>query len=206
MRADRTLPPDWFEAQFAANPDPWGFETSAYEHAKYAETLAALGGRTYARGLEVGCANGVLTARLAPLCADLLAIDVAESALARARARCADAPNVRFLRTSFPATCPDQPGLDLVLLSEVAYYWDADDLGRAAAWLARNLKPGGDLLLVHWTGPTNYPHSADAAVGILHDALAGQVEPVHASRHPAYRLDLWRRSAAGSSGHGSGVV
>ena len=41
-----------FEARYAADPDPWDFETSAYERAKYERTLAALGDRRYASGLR----------------------------------------------------------------------------------------------------------------------------------------------------------
>ena len=33
-----------------SDPDPWDFETSPYEHAKYDATIAALEGRRYARG------------------------------------------------------------------------------------------------------------------------------------------------------------
>ena len=32
---------------FAQNPDPWGFRTSDYEKAKYADTIAALDNRIF---------------------------------------------------------------------------------------------------------------------------------------------------------------
>ena len=56
----------YFDELYAGDPDPWGFETSAYEQAKYAATIDALEGRRYATALEIGCSIGVLTARLAP--------------------------------------------------------------------------------------------------------------------------------------------
>ncbi len=31
----------YFEAQYATDPDPWGFETAWYERRKYALTMAA---------------------------------------------------------------------------------------------------------------------------------------------------------------------
>ena len=37
-----TLPPEYFDHVYQANRDPWNFETSPYERAKYAATLAAL--------------------------------------------------------------------------------------------------------------------------------------------------------------------
>ena len=49
----------YFEALYAADEDPWDFTTSAYERAKYDRTVAALGDRRFARGLEVGCSIGV---------------------------------------------------------------------------------------------------------------------------------------------------
>jgi len=40
----------------------------------------------------------------------------------------------------------------------VLYYLGPADIERTAA-----LAPGGAVLLVHWTGPTNYPVSGDEA-------------------------------------------
>jgi hypothetical protein len=47
------VPPCFFTRLYAENPDPWGFETSAYEHAKYDATIAARDGRRFARGLVI---------------------------------------------------------------------------------------------------------------------------------------------------------
>ena len=99
----------YFEALYAAEQDPWGFATSPYERAKYDHTLAALGGRRFARGLEVGCSIGVLTAALAERCDRLLAVDVAATAVARARERLAAAPGVTVERRSLPEEMPGGP-------------------------------------------------------------------------------------------------
>src|SRR3954451_21856832 len=88
-----------FDALYARDPDPLNFETSAYEAAKYEATIAALEGRHFATGLEIGCAIGVLTEHLAPHVDDLLGIDVAEAALVKARER---NPHVRFERREIP--------------------------------------------------------------------------------------------------------
>lgn len=192
MRHQTSLNADYFEQMFRSSPDPWDFETSDYEQAKYARTLAALGQRRFERALEVGCANGVLTARLAPLCEQLLAIDVSETALSAARIRCAALPGVAFERIEFPRQTPAVASFDLLVLSEVAYYWDDDDLQRAATWISSGIAAGGDVLLVHWTGETDYPQSGDAAVTKLHAMLAGPIDILRADRHPRYRLDHWR--------------
>ena len=96
--------PDFFDELYAENPDPWDFETSEYERAKYAATIAALEQRHFATGLEIGCSIGVLTQDLKRHIDDLLAIDVAEIALEQARAR---NPDVRFERREIPEEYPD---------------------------------------------------------------------------------------------------
>lgn len=192
MRPDRSLPPSYFEAMFQGDPDPWGLESRTYEAEKFDASIAALGGRTYARAFEVGCAGGSLTRSLAPHCSQLLAIDVSETALDRARRKCVDQPQVRFERMVFPQSTPDIADVDLIVLSEVAYYWDDADLARAGMWMRDALGPGGDVLLVHWTGETDYPQTGDGAVEALRGVLGDCVETVVNHRESAYRLDLWR--------------
>lgn len=193
MRRSQTLAPDYFEQMYRDAPDPWRFETSDYERAKYDATLAALGPRAYPRGLEVGCSIGVLTERLADRCADLLALDVSPTALAKARLRCAGRPNVRFEECAVPESLPSSTGFELIVLSEVVYYWDRSDGAAAARWLGSALAVGGDMLLVHWTGETDYPQSADDAVATFRAALPVGMTAVQEVRTADYRLDLWRR-------------
>ena len=181
----RTAPiePAYFEALYAADPDPWRFATSAYEAEKYAATLAALPPRRFADALEVGCSIGVLTAQLARRCDRLLALDVAEAALARARAAC---PGVRFERRRIPQAWP--PGrFDLIVLSEVLYYLDLPRIRDAAARAVRALQPGGCVLMVHYLGETDYPTTGDEAAETF--AAASGLTPGFAARAPGYRID-----------------
>ena len=165
-----TLPPSYFDALYERSPDPWGFETSAYEDAKYAATLAALPEARYGRALEVGCSIGVLTCRLARRCDRLVALDPAARALARARQRCRDLPHVDFMKGLAPADWPEGT-FDLILLSEVIYYLGPDDVSELAARVARSVAPGGQVELVHWVRETDYPLSGDAAAEGFIDAL-----------------------------------
>ena len=192
MRRETSIDPDYFEALFRDKRDPWDFETSPYEAAKYDHTLAALPRERFGRALEVGCANGVLTARLGPRCDDLLAIDVSETALAAARSRCRDQPQIRFEKRRLPHEAPPGP-FDLVLLSEMVYYLDRGDVDRLAGYLATAVRSGGDLLLVHWTCETDYPLGGDGAVIALRGAMGEAVREVAVERHDQYRLDLWQR-------------
>lgn len=190
-RRTGSIDPGWFEELFAREGDPWAFETSAYERAKYDDTLAHLPAAPIARALEVGCANGVLTERWAGRVGELVAVDVSATALATARERCAGL-DVQFVEQRAPREMPDGP-FDLLLLSEVVYYWDRTDVARLASWvLAGGVSAGGHLLLVHWTGETDYPLTADEAVDGLFADMAGAVTVEVAERRECYRLDRWR--------------
>ncbi len=187
-----TLPPEYFDHVYQANRDPWDFETSPYEQEKYANTLAALPRPQYAEALEIGCSLGVLTARLAPRCGHLLAVDVSEAALAQARARCAGLPQVEIKLLRIPEEFPAQQ-FELILLSEVGYYWSPADLARAAGQLVAGLQPGGQLLLVHWTPPVHdYPLTGDEVheFFLAQAAETGPLRHLIGQRHATYRLDL----------------
>jgi len=193
-RHQTTIGPNYFEDMFQQTHDPWELETSPYEQAKFADSIAALSGRTYAQALEVGCAKGVLTSQLAEWCGALLAIDVSETALAAAQQRLTDAPHVEFERMAFPGDAPDRQ-FDLVVLSEVAYYWNDPDLKRSASWLKSHMVPGGDILLVHFTGETDYPQTGDGAADMLIELTSPIMGLIASQRREHYRLDILRRTS-----------
>jgi SAM-dependent methyltransferase len=182
---------EYFENLYEQSPDPWGFETSPYERKKYELTLAVLksGQRTYHNALEVGCSIGVFTAMLAPLCNELLAVDVSEKAIAVARQRLADFPNVRVELRTLPEETPQGP-FDLVVASEVLYYWPEDVMLSALRRFEEVLTPGGSLLAVHWRKETKtYPLQGDEVHDLLleHTRLANTTTIIEAE----YRLDLF---------------
>ena len=196
MSADRSLPPAYFDVVYAANDDPWSFETSAYEAEKYRVTLDALGARRFVRAFEIGCSIGVFTAMLAPRCEALLAVDVSEAALVQARRRCAGLPQVTCERMTVPNGFPGG-SFDLVTTCEVAYYWSRADLDRSASLIEAALAPGGWWLLVHWTPEVaDYPLGGDE----VHDTVRARSRRAGASmrhvagaRHERYRLDLFEK-------------
>ena len=184
-----SIPGTYFKDLYADDPDPWGFATSDYEREKYDATLSAIGGG-HRHALEVGCSIGVFTRRLAERCDRLLAVDVAEAALLQARRRCADRSNVEFRRMQLPAEVPTGR-FDLIILSEVGYYWSLADLDRFLDWLRDALTTDGLFALVHWTGDTDYPLTGDA----VHDRVARVVQDhlrsVRRAVNISYRLDVY---------------
>ncbi|MGD0719661.1 MAG: SAM-dependent methyltransferase [Roseiarcus sp.] len=191
-RSPRTLEPAYFDAIYRADPDPWKFASSAYEGDKYAVTLAALPRPRYEHALEIGCSIGVLTRSLATRCDRLLAVDAASAPLEQARRRCAAAPGVRFARMHAPAQWPEGE-FDLILASEVVYYLSADDVARLGDRIAGSLATRGDLVLVHWTGATDYPLTGDEAAERLIARLGDEVAVVGQDRFPDFRLDVLTR-------------
>ena len=188
--------PGYFDALYAADADPWRFETSDYEAGKYADTVAALPRPRYTSAVEFGCSIGVLTEQLAARADAVLGVDVAPAAIDRAAARCAALAHVRFARMRVPDEMPDQQ-FDLIMLSEVLYYFDLPTLDRLAARLSAIAVGGADLVLVHWLGPTpDYPLTGDRAVDAFLAATAGWATIKWQERRNDYRLDVLRVAPA----------
>jgi SAM-dependent methyltransferase len=184
-----TLQREHFEALYAADPDPWDFETSEYEQAKYERTLAALGDRRYRRGLEAGCSIGVLAARLAERCDELLAVDIAQSAVDAARERLAGLDHVRVERRTLPGEWPAGP-FDLVVCSEVLYYWDRATLDDALGVITASLAPGGRLVAVHYRPPSSIdPLTGDVVHAVLRERLT--LGHVASEVNDQFRIDVF---------------
>jgi len=179
-----------FEARYAAAVDPWGFASSEYERRRYALTLRALGRSRYRKAYEPGCSIGEFTVQLAERCDELLAVDVAPSAVARARMRCADRPQVRIGCADVAREFPVGP-FDLIVFAELGYYFPPGELTRIAQTLTDRLASGGEFLAVHWLGssPDHHLHG-----DVVHELLRARLplQWVDGERHAAFRLDRWR--------------
>ena len=189
----QTLRPEYFDALYTADPDPWKFAASPYERGKYEITLDAMPKPRYRSALEVGCSIGVLTRSLASRCDSLVAIDAAQTPLLEARRRCADLPSVRFEHMFVPDQWPEG-AFELILLSEVVYYLSRDDVGRLAAKVTNSLATGGSVILVHWTGLTNYPLSGDEAAALFIERIGPACVVDRTDRYAEFRLDVLTRA------------
>jgi hypothetical protein len=152
----------FFEEKYAADADPWAFATSAYEQARYRMIVRAL-----------------------------RAIDISSSAVARGLERCAGLENVRIAQGKLPDAIP--PGsFDLIVLSEIGYYFAPDVLLEIASQLLARLTFEGVLLAAHWLG-----HSPDHQLtGDEVHAVLGTIPKMQrtlAERHEGFRLERWTR-------------
>lgn len=183
-----TLPPAYFEQMYEASGDPWGFSDRWYEERKRAVTLSALPERCYARAYEPGCSIGLLTEALAERCDVVLASDVSEAALSAAERRLEGRSHVHFECRPLPAGWP-QGEFDLIVLSEILYYFDDADLAAVAGRAVGALAPGGTLLTVHWRHPVaDYVQTGDGVQEAV--AAAALPELVKAVTHTEADFDL----------------
>ncbi len=166
MNAGR-LPDRFFDAMYDGVPDPWGFQTRWYEQRKLALALALLPRPRYSSAFEPGCSLGIVTEALAGRCDRVVATDVSDAAIAAAAARLSGYPNVSLLRWALGDPWPAGT-FDLIVLSEVGYYLEADALSRAVVEAHQSLEPGGTLLAVHWRHPVpEYPLTGDETHAII---------------------------------------
>ncbi|MHB1536282.1 MAG: class I SAM-dependent methyltransferase, partial [Acidimicrobiales bacterium] len=107
----------------------------------------------------------------------------------RARQRLAGLPHARVERGQIPEDWPAGP-FDLIVLSEIAYYFAGEDFDRLHQAVTATLEPRGTLLAVHWRQDTDYPLSGDEA----HQRLAaGPWDPVVHHEEQSFVLDVWHR-------------
>lgn len=158
---------EYFEQMYAADPDPWGFQTRWYEQRKYALTLAALTRRHYGSVFEPGCSIGVLSAQLAQRCDRLLSCDLVGSAVTQASTRleALDGEHATTEVRQWDAHDPWPAGeFDLVVVSEMLYYLEADDAATFMRSALDHLAEDGEVLLVHWRQRVpEYPLTGDEA-------------------------------------------
>ncbi len=180
---------DVFESLYRAAPDPWNFAHSDYEQGRYQQILEALLRPRYERAFEPGCSVGELTVQLARRCGMVIATEIIESAVRSARLRCRHQLNVSISQRNLAEGVSAGP-FDLVILSEVGYYFSRPKLGQIAREIAAQLTPGGELLAAHWLGssPDHLLHGDE-----VHRILAQQLPLrwVKGGRMPGFRLDTW---------------
>ncbi|TCK20879.1 class I SAM-dependent methyltransferase [Pseudonocardia endophytica] len=188
------------ERFYGATGDPYGFDTKPFEQAKYDELLSVLPDGRYARGLEVGCAEGAFTERLATRCDAVVGTDISEVAIERARQRFAGRPEIELQRRTLPLDFPDGT-FDAIVCSDVVYLWERGIVEIGLSTMIERLRPGGALVLLHYLGTFGQPiHANDVhELALKLGAAAGLDHPtgyVHADVGPhgaGFRVDVLAR-------------
>jgi SAM-dependent methyltransferase len=182
----------FFEGRYRASSDPWRFASSAYELNRYEATLESLSRVSYRRGFEPGCSVGVLTAALARRVEHLVACDISDAAVAVAKERCREFSHAEIYQCDAAAASPEGT-FDLIVFSELGYYFSIDRLQAIARQMSDRLEAGGEFVAVHWLG-----HSSDHLLhgDEVHRVLAKTLscEWISGSRCAGFRIDSWRRA------------
>jgi len=203
MNTPATSQPEFFEAMYKVQADPWNFAGSAYELSRYEAILATIPPRRYKSIFEPGCSVGVLTERLASLSDKVVAIDFSSAAVHHARARCGHLPNVEISCASLPEYTADRmeaEAFDLILLSEIGYYFSPTDWRILTSRIVGAMQPAALLLAAHWLGQSpDHQIDGDTVHSILqaHPHLVLEHSERHSDARPDFRLgfriDRWIR-------------
>ncbi|CDX57637.1 methyltransferase nodulation protein NodS [Mesorhizobium plurifarium] len=130
-----------------AADDPWLLDANPFERERHTQMLRlSLLQGSITNALEVGCAAGAFTERLAPHSQRLTVIDVAPRAIDRTRRRMKELPHITWVVSDVLQFSTEEP-FDLIVVAEVLYYLnDITEMRAAIGNLARMLAPGGHLV------------------------------------------------------------
>ncbi len=214
----------YFDALYNNNTDPWQYQTRWYEKRKREICLAMLPKSHYHYAIELGCGNGVLSELLAQRCQTLISIDGNQQAVKLTKERLAELPHAHVIQGVIPTILlnPDQKYLDsyflsdnvsttslpfdLIVISEVLYYLEPNDIDTVIAWAQQNLAIDGTLLCCHWryaidgftmTGETVHKRLHQAFnIANNNDKASCQVTFNHQSQvvDSDFLLDVWQNS------------
>jgi len=189
-----------FDAVYSAG-DPWASADPRYlyQRRKYDVLLGLLPKRRFARALDLGAGEGLLSRKLAAHADLVVGIDISAKATALAIAASSHFPGLSFRQgdvLDLPADLDG--GFDLLVVADTLYYLPpplADDTLKALAQrLARLLRPGGVCLLAN-----HYFSGADADSRLsrrIHQAFtwSPSLNLTAEYRRPFYLVSLLERA------------
>lgn len=191
-----TTSAEFFDAMYRTKTDPWNFAHNSYEQSRFETIQNSLSTRPYSHAWEPGCSVGVLTERLATLCDQVDACDLSPAAIEQARQRCRNVPGVHLRCASLTDPAPVET-YDLIVLSEIGYYFTAANWKAVAFDLANRMQVGATLLASHWLGHSkDHILSGDEVHSILMTHPLLQLEDSRRcadDTHGGFRLERWTR-------------
>ena len=164
-----------FFDQLWSKGDPWAIETATLTQREHARLIELVEGRRYGRVLEIGCGAGVFTQRLATLADSVVAVDIAEAAIERARALDLG-PAVEFRVGNAMELKPRAEGpWDLIVMNEMICFLGWLYPFFNVAWLAYELfgatAPGGRLLMANTMCGMEHPLLLPWIIRTYHDLM-----------------------------------
>jgi 2-polyprenyl-3-methyl-5-hydroxy-6-metoxy-1,4-benzoquinol methylase len=135
---------------YSSGADPWGYASVAEEQERYATALSLLdaslsGSRP--KALEIGCGEGLFTAELASRCESVLAVDISDVSLERAKGRLANDARVEFRQWNIRED-PVPGTFDLIVCMDVICAIHRPTAQRRAIRnVIRPIAPGGHVLV-----------------------------------------------------------
>jgi SAM-dependent methyltransferase len=189
-----------FERMYEGGDEPWSFSARGVETLRH-ERLAAMvrtlvDGRRDARVLDLGCSLGQLTARLATLPAQVVALDLSPTAVSRAREQLRAQSAAQRLPLFAAGSATEIPlarsSFDVVLASDGLYSWQLVPAERAAE-IHETLKPGGHVILTEHMRPKRFPEY----VGEVRASPLTIVEVTYSGDRPCYQFESWLKGVQG---------
>ncbi|MFB9263060.1 nodulation methyltransferase NodS [Bradyrhizobium erythrophlei] len=168
--------------------DPWRLDGNPFEHERHAQMLRmSLSKGSVTNALEVGCAAGAFTERLAPHCQRLSVVDVMPRAIDRARQRTKRWSHIKWITADVQQFSTAEL-FDLIVVAEVLYYLEDITKMRAAIRnLVSMLAPNGLLVFGSARDDTcrRWGHAAGAetVISIFNETLI-EVERLHCQADP----------------------
>ncbi|XIA67565.1 nodulation methyltransferase NodS [Bradyrhizobium sp. TZ2] len=169
------------ERELAAD-DPWRLDGNNFERERHTQMLRLSLSRGFiTNALEVGCAAGAFTEKLAPHCERLTVIDVVPRAIGRACQRTKRWPHITWMVSDVQRFSTAEL-FDLIVVAEVLYYLgDVAEIHAAIRNLLRMVSPDGHLVFASARDDTcrrwGHPAGAETVIAMLNEKLV-EVERV----------------------------
>ncbi|MGY3622081.1 2-polyprenyl-3-methyl-5-hydroxy-6-metoxy-1,4-benzoquinol methylase [Bradyrhizobium sp. USDA 10063] len=165
-----------------ASEDPWRLDGNPFERERHTQMLRlSLSQGVITNALEVGCAAGAFTEKLAPHCQRITVIDVMPRAIGRAGQRTKRWSHITWMASDIQEFSTAEL-FNLIVVAEVLYFLkDVTEMRAAIRNLVRMLAPGGhllfgsarDALCRRW----GHPAGAETGIAMLNEMLV-EVERV----------------------------
>lgn len=144
---NRWLVKFYFELKYIRN-NPYRVNGSFYDIEQCNRAVEIIKGRRYSSILEIGCGNGYLLERYSSLSDRVIVTDISRLALKRAKERLKGKKHIEFRQSDLLKEDINEK-FDLVICSEVLYYFTLDQLKGVVPKILNYIKKDGNLLSIH---------------------------------------------------------